>query len=102
MFFHACLPEGHGLLHWNKKDFKNALEHLSQAYKILLNIGRLDGISMVGVYLGQLLYSHDSKQGIEILNRSIEGFQQLGMADWVKQVQNLIDALKKTDEKNES
>jgi hypothetical protein len=55
---------------------------------------------MVGVYLGQLRYAQDCEQGMEVLNRSIEGFQRLGMLgmlDWVKHVQNLIDELKKSD-----
>jgi tetratricopeptide (TPR) repeat protein len=79
-----------------KMEPQKAYESLSQSYEILLEIGRLEGIAMVGVYFGQLHYAHNPQQGMEILNRSIEGFKRLGMVDWVQHVQNLIDELKKS------
>jgi hypothetical protein len=76
---------------------EQAAQDLSRSHEILLKLGRLDGIAMVGVYLGQLLYAHDSEQGMEILSRSMDGFQRLGMVDWAKQVKELIDELKSKD-----
>jgi len=73
-----------------KDSVQEAYEHLVQSYNINLKLGRLDGICYVGLDLGQLLCQANQKEkGIEILERSRDGFRKLGqtqMADYVQQI----------------
>ncbi len=72
----------------------DAFEQLKESYQILMKLGRLDGICFVGLDFGQLLCGAGHKtEGIEILNRSMEGFSQLGQLNLARQVAGLIEQI---------
>jgi tetratricopeptide (TPR) repeat protein len=75
-----------------QEKYQEAYEHFAKSYEINLSLGRLDGICIVGLDLGQLLCragQHDD--GMAILKRSRNGFQQLGRTDAARHTQALID-----------
>ncbi len=58
-------------------------------------LGRLDGICFVGLDLGQLLCGGGYREeGLPILERSRDGFRQLGQTDLASQTQALIDRIR--------
>jgi len=68
-----------------------ALAHLSSSYEILTKTGHLDGIAMVGLDLGQLLCgAGQTKDGLVVLRRSRDGFQQLGWTKLVARVDSIL------------
>jgi tetratricopeptide (TPR) repeat protein len=76
----------------NEKKFRQAYEHLTKSYEILLRLGRLDGICAVGLDLGQLLCAAGQPdEGRKILTRSRDGFAKLGRPDRASQAQALLD-----------
>ena len=75
-----------------ERDIEKASQCLVESYQIFLHIGRLDGISMVGMLLGQLLLQVGNKEeGLAVLNRSKAGFEKLQQPEMVTQVQAMID-----------
>jgi len=75
-----------------RKDYQAAYERLAESYSINLKLGRLDGICFVGLDLGQLLCAAGQKEdGLKILARSRDGFQQLGQEELVRRVAGLIE-----------
>ncbi len=79
-----------------KGDLKEAVELLSELYKINMELGRLDGICFVWLDLGQVMCHGGMKEeGLVILNRSKDGFQKMGMGQYVELVQGVIDGIDK-------
>ncbi len=77
-----------------KQDFQKAFERLSKSYRINTKLGRLDGICVVGVDLGQLLCAGGHKEeGVKILKRSRDGFIQLGQQQRAEQISRMIDRM---------
>ena len=73
-----------------------AREHLYESYAISLETGRLFDSSRIGLVLGKLLcQSGQTKEGIPILQHSLEGFTRLGQTRSATQVAELIDAFEK-------
>jgi tetratricopeptide (TPR) repeat protein len=90
--------DGQANAHWSiarieahRQQYQAAADHLTKAYGMLMQIGRLDGIAAVGVDLGQLLcaFGH-RKEGLEILRRSEAGFGKLGQEGLAAQVRQRI------------
>ena len=76
------------------ENWQDAFDHLRESYELLTKAGRLDGICMVGLSLGQLLCEAGQReQGLAILTRSRDGFQKLGQAQMAQQTQALLDQL---------
>jgi len=74
-----------------QENWQAAFDHLSESYAINLKLGRLDGICMVGLSLGQLLCMAGQKEeGLKLLRRSASGFRQLGWPNYPEQVEALI------------
>lgn len=68
-----------------------ALEYLIESYAINDKINRLDGICMVGLHLGQLLYlSGNKEEGRKILQRSHDGFLKLGWKDLAGRARQIL------------
>lgn len=75
-----------------RQNFAAAFEPLAKSYAIFQRTGRLDGICMVGLYLGQFLCGRGQRdQGLQVLTRSRDGFRQLGQMGLAEQAQTLID-----------
>ncbi|MBL8540129.1 MAG: tetratricopeptide repeat protein, partial [Betaproteobacteria bacterium] len=73
------------------QQYQEAYEHLARSYDILLKLGRLDGICMVGLDLGQLLCAAGQRdQGLVILRRSEEGFRKLQWNEQAERTAELI------------
>ena len=79
-----------------RESFQTAFDYLSESYAINLKLGRLDGICMVGLDLGQLLcISGNTESGLEILERSRSGFLKLCQANLAQQTQQLMEMISK-------
>lgn len=71
--------------------FREAFEDLVESYDIAESLGALDGMSVVGAYLGQILCRENQKdKGMAMLIRSREGFKKLGREHMADQVDELI------------
>ena len=82
-----------------QQSYQSAFDHLAESYKIFLEIGRLEGICVVGLDLGQLLCGGgQQEQGLSILKRSQEGFTQLGQEQMADHVQRLIEQVESSPE----
>ncbi len=65
-----------------KQEHQRAYDRLSESYHIYMKLGRLDGICAVGLDLGPILCGGGHReQGLEILQRSRDGFLRLGRRD---------------------
>lgn len=74
-----------------QRRYQEAFDNLARSYKINLELERLDGISAVGLDLGQLLCgAGHPEEGIKVLERSRKGFEQLGQLDNARQTQAII------------
>jgi hypothetical protein len=79
-----------------QRQLPQAAEHLARSYAIFTQIGRLDGICMVGMVLGQILCAMGKKsEGLQILRRSRDGFLQLGQNALAQQAQKMIDPIER-------
>jgi tetratricopeptide (TPR) repeat protein len=77
-----------------REQWQQAFAHLATSYSINLQLGRLDGICIVGWDLGRLLASAGHKEEArEILLRSRDGFIKLGQTDMAQMVQQVLDEL---------
>ncbi|MBI1358089.1 MAG: CHAT domain-containing protein [Acidobacteria bacterium] len=77
-----------------RRQYEAAFPKLVTAYRINLELGRLDGICMVGLDVGQLLCAFGSVQeGVGILARSRDGFVTLGRMEMARWTQALIDQM---------
>jgi len=75
-----------------RQEFSEAAENLIKSYRILLQIGRLEGICYVGLDLGKLLCSAGhTEQGRPILTRSRDGFLQLAQPQNAEYAQSMLD-----------
>ncbi|MBK8090927.1 MAG: CHAT domain-containing protein [Verrucomicrobiaceae bacterium] len=75
-----------------KQEWQAAYEHLAASYAINLQLGRLDGISFVGLDLGRLLCAAGEQQkGLAILERSLAGFQKLGWAREIAYTEAILE-----------
>ena len=78
----------------NDRKWQEAKNHLAESYAIVLKLGRLDGICMVGLSLGQLLCMAGQREaGLAILTRSRDGFVKLGQSRMAQQTQGLMDQI---------
>ena len=77
-----------------KEEWQGAFSHMAESYGIFVKLGRLDGICVVGVSLGQLMCMGGQRdEGLEVLKRSQEGFTKLGQGEMARQTQELIDQI---------
>nr|VFK59277.1 MAG: CHAT domain-containing protein [Candidatus Kentron sp. TUN]VFK67848.1 MAG: CHAT domain-containing protein [Candidatus Kentron sp. TUN] len=91
---------GLGRIARERQDMEKTLEHLSAAYGMFMEIGRLEGIVFVGLDLGGLIYgvgqAMDNQEfkehGRAILQRSRDGLRQLGRPEDAEQVDALLRA----------
>ncbi len=84
-----------GLIHLQENRWSKARALLDRSYRILTQIGRLDGICAVGASLGPLLFTAGQpEQGLTILERSRDGYQQLGQEAETRQVEALIEQIR--------
>ena len=61
---------------------------------MLTELGRLDGIAMVGLTFGQLVCAAgEVETGLQILERSRAGFEKLRQPDMVQQTEKVIRTL---------
>lgn len=78
----------------NEKKHLEAYHHLSKSYSIFLERDNLDGVCIVGAQFGQLLCAANVlDKGLEILERSRDGFLKLGRPDYASQVQAMINEI---------
>ncbi|MFN7953007.1 MAG: tetratricopeptide repeat protein [bacterium] len=74
--------------------YQEAFDHLSDSYRINQKLDRLDGITFVGVDLGQLLHAAgELDEALAVLTRSRDGFVRLGHPDLAQKTQDVIDEL---------
>lgn len=79
-------------LELERGDFQDAFAHLAESYRINVQIKHLDGICHVGSALGQLLLAGGQVgQGTAVLQRSIEGFRQLGQTEMARQLEDILE-----------
>ena len=70
---------------------REAAPHLVEAWQLLLQIGRVEGIAVVGQILGQLLARVERKDDArDVLKRSAEAFRKLGRVSEAEEVDKLI------------
>jgi tetratricopeptide (TPR) repeat protein len=67
-----------------------ALDRLAESWEINLRIGRADAIAFVGQFYGQLLAPTDRPRALEILRRSRDAFELLGMTAKVAGMDQVI------------
>ena len=85
-----------GLSEFQKNNIQGAIKHLSDSYNLHHELGRTEGIGIVGKDLGNLLCLNDQvADGIPILRRSREAFAQLGKNKEASQLSELIQAFEK-------
>lgn len=76
------------------QQWQEAFDHFAESYSTLVRLGRLDGICMVGLDLGQLLCMAGQRdEGLQVLARSRDGFLKLGQPDMARQTQELMDQI---------
>jgi hypothetical protein len=76
----------------HEQHFQQAFERLADSYAINLKLGRLDGICYVGLDFGQLLCAAGQREeGLAVLERSRDGFAQLGRSEKARYVQSIIN-----------
>ncbi len=75
-----------------KKSFDLAFQKMAQAYAILKSLGHEEGISKTGLDLGRFLCAAGQrKEGLAILQRSLEGFQKLGWSREITGTQAVLE-----------
>ena len=80
--------------HSDRDAFQQAYEALDKSYRILLTIGRLDGICTVGVTFGQVLAMGGLKdEARTVLTRSRDGFRKLGQTGPAEQMEAILAQL---------
>jgi tetratricopeptide (TPR) repeat protein len=80
-----------------QQKWQEAFHHLADSYATFQQIGRLDGVCLVGSDLGLMLcMASEKEQGIAILIRSRDGFKKLGWEKEAQQTQELLDQVEKT------
>ena len=84
----------HAIQHSDAAAFEEAVVALAKSYAILLNIGRLDGICVVGAAFGQALAAAGQRdEARTVLQRSLDGFRKLGLPDHAAQVEEVLRQL---------
>ena len=74
--------------------FQAAYEALAESHRILLNIGRLDGICVVGEVLGQALaMGGQPDEAKTVLTRSRDGYRRLGQTQAAARVEEQLRQL---------
>ncbi len=83
-----------GRVDLRRGDKNSALENFSKAYRIGMQLGRLEFICEIGVDLGQLLSGEGQvEKGRTMLLRSRAGFEKLGRPDKIRQVDEILAQL---------
>lgn len=75
------------------EDSASALTRLEQAWTLVTDRHRLDGIAGVGSVLGQLLSTGDPERAAEVLGRAQRAFQSMGQAEQAEQIGAMVDAV---------
>ena len=86
--------------HWDLWQIKlqmkdqERVRHIRESYRLLSELGRLDGIAVVGLALGQLLASEGQVENARgVLERSRAGFEKLGWTPEAEQAAALLARL---------
>jgi len=75
-----------------RKSVQTASDYLTESYGLFLKLDRLDGICFVGLLLGPLLCGDgNTEEGLNILQRSRDGFRKLGWKELAAQAEALIE-----------
>ena len=81
-------------IEWQQEKHKEAFEHFLKSYELNLKLRRLEGICHVGLELGQILCAIGKREeGLQILERSRNGFRKLGQSALADQTQAIIDQI---------
>lgn len=84
------------IVHIKLKQFQKAYDYLNESYQINKDLGQIEGISSVGLDLGELLCrSGHYKKGIEILNNSLKNYVKQQNTELIKSTKNLIYKMEK-------
>ncbi|ETX01539.1 MAG: hypothetical protein ETSY1_07045 [Candidatus Entotheonella factor] len=79
-------------LYWEAQEFQNAYEVISKAFTIVMQLGIADGISMVGLKLGQaMIMVNQLEEAKHVLMQSRDAAAKLGQADRVRAIDTLLD-----------
>ena len=77
-----------------KGDGQAAYDKLAESYQINMQTGREEGIAMVGLDLGRLLAAAGhKKEGMQLLQRSLQSFEKLGWQQYAAQTRELIEKI---------
>ena len=78
-------------IEFSRDDVEKAAPRIIEAYQIVERLGRLDGICVIGVTLGQLLIAAGERDaGLAVLRRSEQGYRRLQRYDDADGVAALI------------
>ena len=72
---------------------EEAAQRIAEAYRIVLDIGRAEGIAAIGMIYGQLLAPEMPDKALTVLRRSAEMFRKLGLEEPAMKAEKLIDDL---------
>ena len=68
-----------------------AAPKIAKAYSLVSEMGRLEGIAVIGRLFGQLLVRNGQPEiGLAVLQRSLDGFRQLGREQSAQQTEKLL------------
>ena len=79
-----------------RKNPKAAAPKIAEAYSLVLEMGRLEGVAVIGEAFGQNLIAagrHD--EGLAVLQRSLDGFKQLGRDEDAGEMEELLTQARK-------
>lgn len=74
-------------------DSAAAMTRLEQAWTLVTERNRLDGIAGVGSVFGQLLSTRDPERSAQVLGRAQRAFQSMGQAEQAEQIGAMVDAV---------
>ncbi len=76
----------------DREDYQSAFERMAEAFQILIQLQRPDGIAAVGGTLGELLLAAgEADQAREVLEVSLAAASKLGMTEMVQQINELLE-----------
>lgn len=79
---------------WEKEEYQEAVEAINRAFDIVMKLGNPDGISVVGMQLGQVLMAAQQAEAAKtVLTLSRDAFAKLGQAEGVQAVDDLLARL---------
>jgi tetratricopeptide (TPR) repeat protein len=94
----AAADWGLACIDLERKDYQSAYDRLAEAFRILVQLQRPDGLAVVGSSLGQLLLAGgNTEQAHEVLKFSQAAADKLGMTEMVQQINALLELSKPED-----